>query len=418
MSVISILFLAPSWKYDGYGIASINRSIINDLWMADQKGAKIKMTCALLQEEDDSITDEDREDARRHNVDLIGVTLPRGKEELPPLSDVDDYCSAFFSRKLQGYAPTYIVGHMPYMFNAAFSIQDMFNFAEVVLVMHALPRKNSTVHVTSLNKALKDAYIVVSVGHPIYRETSKHLGAIQERRPKHKVYLPGGPVELLSIERSRFDVMRGPHNILVLTGENHNMHVPGLDYEVAVAASIEAASAFASSKADPLQSTRVQLLTVGTSEHEKDIWEKQFTEVNEKVQSARKQLSFEYQSFTDVADLKWPFQMSSVCILPFRPDATVYGVEGLWAAYAGTPLLVSSNTGFGDYLHSLKLNEPLIGQHWDLHSGQVLWQREILKKLSDPIAARDEAYNLQQKCLLDTSIACSHLELIRAILGK
>ena len=420
MDETSVLFLAPKWKYDAYGIATINRSIINDLWMVGMS-RKIKMTCALLEQQDDKITDQERRDAKRHCVKLIGTTLPRGTEELPDVTDVDRYCCAFFRHiDFKRLRVTHIVGHVPYMFNAAFSLQDIFKVAgqspKVISIVHALPRKRSDVDIFTLHDALKESDIVVSIGHLLYREISKHIGTLEEgSKPRHKVYIPGGPLELLSTKRpSNFELKHGPHNVLVITGERKNMHVRGLDYDVAVAASTLATGNIGT-HADPHQ--RLQLLTVGPSQHERDSWERHFDDVKGKVEKDYKLLNFEYQCFRDVSDLRKFFQMSSVCILPFKHSATVFGIEGLWAAFAGVPVLVSCNTGIARFLQSLNTSESLIKQHADLHEGERLWTAEIQRKICNPDTARGRAKNLQQKCLYDTSIAYSHLELIRTILG-
>ena len=418
MAETSILFLSPTWKYDGYGIASINRSLIDDLWMADKRGTNIKMTCALLGEQDGNITQPEWDEARRHHVRLIGATLPRGMDKLPDIPEIDRYCSAFFRHfDFTRERITHIVGHMPYMYNAAFSMLDVFRFAgqtpKVVLVMHALPRKHSTVDMASLGHALEESDIVVSIGQPMYDEISQHIGLLQGAKPRHKVYIPGGPVKLLLTQRpSRSNLTHGPHNILVITGEPENTQAKGLDYDVAVAASTKATGNIT------YQNTIVQLLTVGTSQEERNAWESQFAKVKREVNTFPKCLNFEYQCFQDVPDLSRFFQLSSVCILPFRPYSTVYGIEGIWAAYAGTPLLVSSNTGLADFLQTLQINEPLIQQHGDLEEGQMLWNDEIKQRICHPVTARENASIVQQKCLFDISIARSHLELIRTILGN
>ena len=338
MADISILFLASTWKYDGHGITSINRSIINDLWMADQNATKVKMTCALLEQEDHLITLEEREDAKKHKVNLIGAMLPRGVEDLPEVTEVDRYCYAFFQHiDFKTLKVTHIVGHMPNMVNAAFSLRDIFRIAgqspKVVLVIHTLPTKNSTTDMASLSNVLLESDIVVSVGHPMYQEISQYIRTLpdENKKPRHKVYIPGGPVELLSTKRpSKHEHKQGPRNILVITGErSKGTAAKGLDYEVAVAASTKAAGIIANETSDTFQNRKMQLLTVGSLAEERDEWENQFADVRAMVQSERKLLNFEYQCFNNVLDLKKFFQLASVCILPFRSYSSVYCVEGV-----------------------------------------------------------------------------------------
>ena len=74
---ISVLFLGTRWQFDTYGLSTINKSLVNNLRLVDPKGKKIKITCAVLQEEG-NIKDEDLIDAKKYGVELQGAKRPKG----------------------------------------------------------------------------------------------------------------------------------------------------------------------------------------------------------------------------------------------------------------------------------------------------------------------------------------------------
>ena len=48
---ISILTLTTKWQFDTYGLSTVNKSLVNNLRVVDPKGKKIKITCAIVEEE-------------------------------------------------------------------------------------------------------------------------------------------------------------------------------------------------------------------------------------------------------------------------------------------------------------------------------------------------------------------------------
>ena len=48
---ISILTLATKWQFDAYGLSTVNKSLVNNLRVVDPEGKKIKITCAVVEEE-------------------------------------------------------------------------------------------------------------------------------------------------------------------------------------------------------------------------------------------------------------------------------------------------------------------------------------------------------------------------------
>ena len=85
---ISILLLATKWQFDTYGLSTVNKSLINNLRVVDPEGKKIKITCAVV-EEDTKIQDDQREDAAKYKVQLKGGKQPRGPKEKPNITWLD-----------------------------------------------------------------------------------------------------------------------------------------------------------------------------------------------------------------------------------------------------------------------------------------------------------------------------------------
>ena len=48
---ISVLLFATKWQFDTYGLSTVNKSLANNLRVVDPEGKKIKITCAVLEEE-------------------------------------------------------------------------------------------------------------------------------------------------------------------------------------------------------------------------------------------------------------------------------------------------------------------------------------------------------------------------------
>ena len=87
--VVSALLLA---QFDTYGLSTINKSLVNNLRLVDPEAKTIKITCALVEEEE-KIKDEDVTDAKNCGVVLKGAKCPmrRKKQSKPDLQWLDEY---------------------------------------------------------------------------------------------------------------------------------------------------------------------------------------------------------------------------------------------------------------------------------------------------------------------------------------
>ena len=61
----------------------VTRSLVNNIRVYDPDGKKVKITCAVL-EEDGKIEKVQLDDAKKHRVRLRGATLPKGERENNP----------------------------------------------------------------------------------------------------------------------------------------------------------------------------------------------------------------------------------------------------------------------------------------------------------------------------------------------
>ena len=83
----SVVFMSPHWQCDGYGIATVTRSLINDLWITDPKGQGLELSCIIV---------EDDKDDKNFNINLVGAIKPRGMKEtvVPDLTWLDTHARA------------------------------------------------------------------------------------------------------------------------------------------------------------------------------------------------------------------------------------------------------------------------------------------------------------------------------------
>ena len=194
---ISLLFLSPKWQYDTYGVASVVRSLVNDLWLTDPDGQKIQMTCAVL-EEDGKINEADVADAAKHNVKLRGVKLPRGVKKIPTTEELNSTISTYYKHLVVAQNCDFIIGHIPYLAYGALNLQDLcrdIGKPNVVLVAHALPRTNDNdIDENSLVEWLAEAEVVLSLGDAVKSEIDMYIEGLKENeRPVHNAYIPGCP---------------------------------------------------------------------------------------------------------------------------------------------------------------------------------------------------------------------------------
>ena len=418
---ISLLFLSPKWQCDTYGVASVVRSLVNDLWLTDPDGLKIQMTCAVLQE-DGKINKADVADAGKHNVKLRGVKVHRSVKKIPTAEEINSSTQFCYRYLAEAHKFDFIIGHIPYFADGALNFQDLCRDirkpSKVILLAHALPRTNENdIDEDTLLEWLNEVDAIFSIGGIMKSEIQAYINCLEEKnRPVHHLYIPGCPAELLTIlQENRTNPLRGSQNITVMTTEQKNLKVSGLNYELAVAS-----SALASPKIQELSETeaKVQFLVLATDGEERKIWEESFIEIKERQQTKDKRMAFQFQTIGDIKKLKSLMKRIAVMLLPLKPDSSLFGVEALMAAYSGVPILVSSNCGIASLMDSLVEGEAIVrNTTGSLQKDSEIWCDRIYQKMSDLQNAQKVAQSLRGTLLLDTSIAASHIEFIKIVTG-
>ena len=204
--VVSVLLLGTRWQFDTYGLSTINKSLINNLRAVDPEGKGIRITCAVL-EEDEKIKDNDLRDATTHVVELKGAKRPRGskKGKRPKLQWLDEDAVKYY-RHLQDDSYDFIIGHAPYTANGCLNLKEMYKVKnespKVILMFHGLPKdENGDIDDDVLLDWLHETDIVLSLGKTIEDELLSYIEALEpKKRPIHKMYIPLYPLELFSVK--------------------------------------------------------------------------------------------------------------------------------------------------------------------------------------------------------------------------
>ena len=415
---ISVLFLATKWQFDTYGLSTINKSLVNNLRLVDPEDETIKITCAVVEE--GKINDMDRRDAAKCAVVLEGAKRPMSKKRhsKPELSWLDEYAGTYY-RHLQDHHYDFIIGHAPYLANGCFNLKDLYRGREIppkiILMFHGLPKKeNGDIDDEMLEEWLTEADVVLSIGKAVESELVPYItGLDEENRPVHKLYIPSYPVELFHVaQEPKGAKIQGTQNITMMSGESKDLDVTGLDFPLAVNATIGAAEHIRD-----FDGIRTNLTMLTAHEDDRDKWklenDKEFQSQNIKQTG----LSFKTEVPTDINKLQSYLKRSTLFLLPLKSDSPVFGTEASAAIAAGVPILVSRYSGIARLLQKMAEDEPVV-YDTKLESPVEIWKERILQKLLRPDQSQKAANRLREQLLLDTSIAQTHLDFINFIASK
>ena len=189
---ISVLLLATKWQFDTYGLSTVNKSLVNNLRVVDPEGKKIKITCAVV--EDDVNTKHQKEDAERHKVSLKGAKQPRGQKMKPHIEWLDKYTGSYYLDLVREHSYDFIIGHVPYLANGCLNLRDYITTRgqpKVILMIHDLPRTtNGDVDEDVLLEWLSEADVVFSVGKAVENEIFSSIASLDpEQQPIHRTFL-------------------------------------------------------------------------------------------------------------------------------------------------------------------------------------------------------------------------------------
>ena len=367
---ISVLILTTKWMFDTYGFSSINKSLVNNLRLVDPDADNIKVTCAVLEEED-QIGDNQLKDPEKHGVKLSGAKQPRGKKKKPELSWMNEQSVLYYHHVVFDKRYDFIVGHMPYLVDGCLNLRDLSSqlhqghSPKVILVAHCLPLTNDgDVDEECLTEWLKEADVVLSIGDNIRMTMESHIVA-NDISIEHKLYIPGFPLDFFQIEPNpRKKTLSGEQSILLMATDINNATVSGLDFELAVVSSSQASDNIMFSEGSDLsKQLSFSLKLIAIAAEEKELWEKMFCETKERNQIETRAPTFRFCAPCDIEKLIPHLRKGNVLILPLKPDSCIFGVEALVAMAAGIPVLVSRKSSVASFLQGMGMEEPVLSDH-------------------------------------------------------
>ena len=409
---ISVLLLATKWQFDTYGLSTVNKSLVNNLRVVDPEGMKIKITCAVVEEEG-HIREDERKEAEKYKVKLKGTTQSRGRKKRPTVEWVDEFTSTYYLDFVRQHTFNFIIGHAPYLANAALNLRDIYaatgNKPKVILMIHDHPRTTDRdIDEDSFLEWLSEADFVFSVGKEVKAEIFASLSP--EKRSRHKLYIPGFPLELFNVRRSvqEGNKVQGTQHVTLMTGDRKDSEINGLDFPLALTS-----SAAASKHILDFDRVKTNFVLIINNKEDKEQWKKEFITLIQKEEFKGRSLQFQSDAPETLEKLKTHMRKSNLFILPLKPDSPLFGAEALSAVAAGVPILVSDHSGIASVLKILMQDESVVQEPDD-----VTWKDRILQKLLRPEESQKTATRLREQLLLDTSIAQTHLEFTRIIAGK
>ena len=259
---------------------------------------------------------------------------------------------------------------------------------------------------------LNEADIVFSVGKAVANELIPYVEAIaEETRPIHKMYIPSYPIELFHIVREKKGKeVVGTQNITMMSAEFKDLDVTGLDFPLAVNATIGAAEHIRD-----FDGVRTNLTMLAAHEDDRGKWKSAGDEMLRRQTAHHTGLSFKAEVPADITKLQFYMKRSSLFLLPLKSDSPLFGTEALSAIAAGVPVLVSKYSGLASFCHKILGDESVVFE--TSKSATDTWRDRILERLLKPRESQQVAERLREELLLDTSIVVTHLDFVNIIAG-
>ena len=372
--VISILILTLRWQEETYGIAAVTRSMINDLWLTDPEAQKIRITCAIL-EEDGNISSDLLNDALRHNVQLRGYKRPRFNKKEPKAKWLDSLSSTYYRHLVLETGFDFIIGHVPYIVNGTFNLQDICHehgqYPKVILPVHFSPRtSNGDIDSESLINWFTAADLVLSVGHGVEAEISSFVREAKRSNPSliHHVYLPCYPLELLKVERPVAH-LKGNQTVTLATVDKRDLDASGLNYELAMGAAVRATDNILGKEGFNYErQIRMQFLILTSNMNDRDFWQATFENIRVTQPVTYKGISFHCRAVKGAKCLMTVMEDTNLLLLPLKQDSASFGTEVLCAAAAGVPILVSCHSGMASLLQAMGETRSVLRDSGDLEA--------------------------------------------------
>ena len=305
------------------------------------------------------------------------------------------------------------------MANGCFNLKDLLSkrrelAPKIILIFHGLPkRENGDIDDEMLEEWLIEGDVVFSVGNSVESELVPYIkGLDEENRPIHKIYIASYPVELFHVnEEPKETKIEGTQNITMMSGEIKDLDVTGLDFPLAVNATIGAAEHIRD-----FDGVRTNLTMLAAHEDDAGRWKATIVKILQRKKQ-HQGLSFKTEVPTDINKLQSHLKRSTLFLLPLKPDSPLFGTEALAAIAAGVPILVSKYCGLASLLRRMAEDESVV-YGTKLESHLETWKDRILEKLLRPDESQKAANRLREQLLLATSIAQTHLDFINVIASE
>ena len=420
---ISVLMLSPRWYFDSYGIASISKSLINDLRFMDPNGESVNISCAVLKEEGKIPPDQLR-NSEQWGVKLIGARQPRGKIREPQLQWLDEDVNKYYQDLIVNEKFDFIIGHIPYVANGALNLKSFCDKqkhdTKVILVVHALPKTDDgEIDEDRLADWLREADLVLSIGGNVWMQIALFLEAM-DIHADHELYLPSVHQDLPNLKQSEAEPkLSGEQNIVILVPDGENPENSGLDFELAVVSSAQASQNIMNHEGYNLsRQLSFNLKVIATTEEEKESLEGNFKAIKEKHKIEGSTPNFKFCSPRKPEKLRPHMKRATLIVLPLKNDNPVFGTETLNAMAAGIPILVSKNSGIALFLQERGLCESVVWDCKGFEENVGLWKEKLVQKITNPDEALRLAQELRELLHLDLQTECTHRNFIKYVTGK
>ena len=344
--------------------------------------------------------------------------MSKKRQNKPELSWLDEHAGTYY-RHLQDENFDFIIGHAPFLANGCFNLKDLLRGREIppkiIIMFHDLPRdENGDVDNEMLSEWLNKGDVGVTVGKAVESELVPYISGVYEGiRAIHHTYIPSYPLELFHVVREqKGKEVVGTQNITMMSGEIKDLDITGLDFPLAVNATIGAAGHIRD-----FDGVRTTLTMLAAHEDDRERWREEADDLfkNKIVEDVG--ISFRTEVPADINKLQTLMKRSTLFLLPLKSDSPLFGTEALAAIAAGVPVLVSRYSGIARLLRGMAEDEPVV-YGTKLQSRTDIWKDRILERLLRPEESQRAASRLREQLLLDTSIAQTHLDFINVIAGK
>ena len=283
-------------------------------------------------------------------------------------------------------------------------------------MIHDLPKAtDGDTDKDTLVEWLSDADIVFSIGNSVKSEIVPVLASVpSEQQPVHKLYIPGFPLELFNVCRRKVvgNKVQGIQNITMMTKECKDLEISGINLSLAFMSTAAASKPILDSNG---VETNFVLLT--ENREDKDQWKKAFEEILKGEEVRCQTLQFQVDCPEDIEKMKVHMRESNLMMLPLKLRSAVFDCVAFSAVAAAVPILVSNYRGIASLLEGVCQHEYNIHES-KLDFDSEKWTDIIIQKILRPEDSQLKAAKLREQLLLDTSIAQTHLDFIKTIVGK